>query len=342
MKKNIFDTAVIVGHGSIGKVHHQHLFKISKNLLIVDPVVQKIKNTNNVNQICNIDALDNSSSKNDLVVISNWGPDHLTSMQMAVSKGFRQFIIEKPMVTSMHELKLLTELVKTKSLKVVVNQGWHYENLAEKINWLGGKFSLGNLHSIVTYGGARCLSTGGSHIIHLANMIFKSKPVMISSNLNLDNINPRSSNLIYVEGNAFVKFESGSLSINYTNQSTISGETKIFWRDAIGTLKDTNLTIMRRSKKRKYRNIITRYGDPDLRLFSADLTRNRSVTTKIIPPIYYALHDNSASNLLKDFNNHVISNEILLCCLISNQTQKIVTFRERLPNKLARTSFKIS
>lgn len=342
MKKNIFDTAVIIGHGSIGKVHNQHLSKISKKLLIVDPVVQEIKDTKKINQIYNINTLDNSNSKNDLVVISNWGPDHLTSMQMAVSKGFRQFIIEKPMVTSIHELKLLTELIKTKSLKIVVNQGWHYENLAGKINTLGDKFSLGDVHSIVAYGGARCLSTGGSHVIHLVNMIYKSKPILISANLNLDNINPRSSKLLYVEGNAFIKFEMGSLSINYTNQSTISGEMKIFWRDAIGTLKDTNLTIMRRSKNRKYRSIITRYGDPDLKLFSANLIRNLSQNTDIIPPIYYALYSNSASKLLKDFNNHVISNEILLCCLISNQTQKIVTFGERLPHKLIRTSFKIS
>jgi predicted dehydrogenase len=342
MKKIAFETAVIVGHGSIGKVHGRHLSKISKNLVIIDPVLQKLKYNNIASQIYSVSDLNYSNSIDDLVVISNWGPDHLSAMQIAVKKGYRQFVIEKPIVTSIYDLDYLVNLVRSKSLKVVVNQGWHYENLAEKINNLGGEYSLGHIQSIVTYGGARCISTGGSHIIHLANMIFKSEPTLLSACLNFDYINPRSAELLYVDGNAFIKFKNGSLCLNYSNQSSISGETKFLWKEAIGTLDGNKLTIVRRSKSRKYKGIITRYGTPEVKIYSSNLITEELSTTNTTPLIYRALKEQSFSKLMKDFNQHIISNKILIYCLISSSTKQTISYRKKLTKKLISTSFKIS
>jgi hypothetical protein len=84
-------------------------------------------------------------------------------------------------------------------------------------------------------GGARCISTAGSHIIHLANQLFASSPLIISGLGRSDSINPRNASLSFYEGVFSFSYPGNQmLSITYSNGSSVAGDVLIFWKDAIG------------------------------------------------------------------------------------------------------------
>jgi len=329
-----FETSIVIGHGSIGKKHAEKLSHLSHNLLIVDPIIHKYEYEIPTSHVNDIGQVNNSNSKADLVVISNWGPDHFETIKTIISKGYKQIIIEKPMVTSLHELKTLERLIEDNNIKVVVNQGWHHEKLADRILEIAQNFSLGNAFAIWVNGGARCLSTAGSHYIHLANMIFLESPTEMNANLNFDYINPRSSNLVYVDGVTFIKFSRKMLSISYTNFSSIEGDVQIIWKEAVGFLEGTHLRLKGLALDRPYPNIITRYAKPSEEIFNGVLPQTKTSINLGSESIYFDIHFLSKEKLLKEFGKHVISNRILLYCLIANELKRTLSFDERIENYL--------
>jgi predicted dehydrogenase len=51
------------------------------------------------------------------VVVSNWGPDHFETIEYVIKKGYKQIIIEKPVVCSLNELGNLVKLIKSNNIK---------------------------------------------------------------------------------------------------------------------------------------------------------------------------------------------------------------------------------
>lgn len=344
----MFKRAVIVGCGSIGTSHARSLSKISQELHIVDPKYVKTTNLEfdfvATSIISNLSELRFSPGIMDLVVISNWGPDHWETINHAANLGFTRFVLEKPMTSSMADLIKLKTLVIEKNLDVVVNQGWASEKLGLRIVRIGEELGLGTPVAIWVHGGARCISTAGSHVIHLASTIFSGEPDSVFGFGESDSINPRDSNLSYFDGTYSVKFrENCSLGINYTNRSSISGDIEIYWKEARGQLLDSSqLKINRRPKNREYREIITRYGPADEEIFSGILPLLAG-QAEITPSTLYMKLINEESNSLRlEFLDHLRSNEILLRLLISSKQGRRISMDELFPEAVLAIDFKIS
>ena len=134
LRNIIFNNTIIIGHGSIGKKHAMKLSYLSKNMQIIDPIIQIFDYSIPTNQIDSILLLPKSDSLNDLVVISNWGPDHYDTIEFVIKKGYKQIIIEKPMVCSIDELNNLERLTKENNIKIAVNRQLSFYSRAVAIS----------------------------------------------------------------------------------------------------------------------------------------------------------------------------------------------------------------
>lgn len=344
----MFNRAVIVGCGSIGSSHAKSLSKISQEVHIVDP---KFVNTNILDFefsatsiVSNLSELKFSPEIMDIVVISNWGPDHWETINHAANLGFTRFVLEKPMTSSMTDLLSLKTLVIEKKLDVVVNQGWASEKLGLRIVRIGEEMGLGAPVAIWVNGGARCISTAGSHVIHLASTIFGGQPDSVFGFGESDPINPRDSKLSYFDGTYSVKFRDNcSLGINYTNRSSISGNIEIYWKEARAQLVDSaQIEISRRPTNREYKDIITRYGPADDEIFSGKLPLLVGQAEISPATLYMKLIEEDSDSLRLEFLDHLISNEILLRLLISSTLGRQISMDERFSEEVLAIDFRIS
>ena len=170
-------TIVIVGCGSIGRRHLEHVRNFATKIIIIDPVFPEqlldktvqdplIEWHSELETISSLEFMDV-----DIGVVANWGPDHFNTIKTLIEFGITRIVLEKPMVCSIANLDSLLNIVQEKKIHIVVNQGWHYIQLAERINKLATEVELGPIAMINATGGARCISTAGSHVIHLAHML---------------------------------------------------------------------------------------------------------------------------------------------------------------------------
>jgi hypothetical protein len=329
--------------GSIGKKHFDILKTISDNIHVVDPYTKDI-NSPHGKYLNSLFDLEFAPNPEDIAVISNWGPDHFKTFEQAANLGFKKILLEKPMASSLLHLIKMRELVKNNQILLIVNQGWAHIPVAQKIHALSSLYNLGEPIAVFINGGARCISTAGSHLLHLANSIICRQPLKLISNAHFDYINPRSKNLVYIDGNFSVFYEDRRMvALNFTNLSSISGDIKIYWRDAIGDLSQNFiLSLSKRKSNREFSEIITRYGDPDEMLYSSSIFDNQIHSD----PQLKAAH-NYALNADYDNNNdildkHFLTNEMLLRLLVSAKLGRIVNFDEPLSDNLINLDFQIS
>jgi hypothetical protein len=88
--------------------------------------------------------------------------------------------------------------------------------LSEVINDL----KLGKLCNISVHGGAKCLATNGIHYLALANNLFDSYPISVSSNAENGGINPRGEELVFLGGYANWAYpDSRNLTVIFSNSS---------------------------------------------------------------------------------------------------------------------------
>jgi len=339
-----FDNALIVGVGSIGYKHVKFLNSISTNLFLVDPIFANpngrkiLKEFEPCQHYKNLVDIRVKFKKNDLAVISNWGPDHFNTMMSLISLGFKNFILEKPCTDSLIEIESLLSVAQKKELKISVNQGWYYDKLGSRINQISENLQIGEAEAIFIAGGARCISTAGSHWLSLANQIFLTNPDWIFSEAKNDLINPRSSNLSYYEGIfSFTYPNFKRLSISLTNRSSISGRTEIYWRDAVGSLSANEINIYARDEF-PVKNPITRYG-------LATKLIHREFLGSIEDSFFnlYNVFQNQNQNQFNvDLKNHLNVNKAIIYALISAEKGKRIKFNEKIKNEFYTRKFKIS
>lgn len=342
--KSRVKTAVIVGCGSIGIRHFNYLLPFVEKIVVVDPkkVIEGLPKER-VNHFLSIEEISEMEGPNNIGVVSNWGPDHLETLKMLVSKGIRKIVLEKPMVCSIEQLEELANLVQKFQLSLVVNQGWHYVSLSDRINELSASFKLGPAVGLFAWGGARCHSTFGSHLIHLANSIFQSSPNEICAMLNDSRINPRGTSLEYLEGSVTVRYESGAqLAINFTNSSSVAGKVNIVWKEADATLIEEEIEVMRRPKQRDFAEIITRYGETNQELFKGKVPWGRLKEVSQLEGLYASLIEKTYEELSLELNHHMTSSRVLLMALISSHTGKTVKISDELTENFRTKLFRIS
>jgi hypothetical protein len=248
------------------------------------------------------------------------------------------------MVSRFSGLQRLEELIMSNNISVVVNQGWHYVRLAERINSLADSYGLGRPAAVWVTGGARCASTAGSHIIHFTNRLFSNSPAEVSAHGHSDLINPRSQDLAYIEGVFSVEYTSGQrLGISYTNDSSILGNVVILWRDAEAlVIGEEEIQLSRRNPNRSFSNVITRYGATDEILFTGIPPYDSKEDSDYFGALFHALSSQTIEASRKDFKTHVESCKTLLYLLLSMRRRRTIEMTEEITAEEFDFEFNIS
>ena len=310
---------LLVGLGSIGRKHLTTLnhYYPNSEIFVVDPAYPLGKQTFKSIPFLVSAKVPVSISANDVAIVANWGPDHFKSFLELVNAGFKRILMEKPLADSLYELKKIKEICFQKDIILSVNHSWHFESLASRILLVSDSLGLGAPVMLTANGGARCISTAGSHIIHLANQLFASSPQTISGLGRSDFINPRNASLSFYEGVFSFSYPGNRiLSITYSNSSSIAGDVLIFWKDAIGYLKDEEVEIYERPRKRDFASIITRYGEPTELVFKGIIPDSED---RIFRDVYDFLVKVSFPDSIKNLNEHLATSESLIQAIIASK-----------------------
>jgi len=344
----LFNTSILVGYGSIGIKHANFLKSCSSKLVIIDPKFSSNKPLLDQQQNTNIIQLENWNStrfnlnEQDVVVVANWGPDHSQSVEDAISIGAKQIVLEKPCVDSLEEIDKLIEIAFKFQVKVVVNQGDFYLDLGNRINQLGHELGLGSVVAIWVTGGARCLSTAGSHWISLANQIFMDNPIFIFGDAKNNFINPRSDNLSFYDGIfSFTYPGNRRLGINLTNNSSIKGRFEIYWKHAVGELYESELTIKRVEQTNTK---ITLYQEPTKMIFSGPVPwyKEGALKADSLEVLYKSLLESDFKEVASNLRKHLDVTKATLLALISSEKQVRLDFDEKLESTYFCKKYNIS
>jgi predicted dehydrogenase len=340
----VFRVGIVVGVGSIGIKHARFLESISEDMILIDNkfntsgIADLKKEFESAHFLKHINELSERFTDKDIAVIANWGPDHYETLVYLVSKGFRNFVLEKPCVDSLDEVKKLWTLAYDTPLKIAVNQGWFYDKIGLTINSISRDLGLGKAVAIFISGGARCISTAGSHWISLANQLFSSEPQVIFSDARNDLINPRSPSLSFYEGVFSFRYpQKERLAINLTNDSSIEGKIEIYWQNALGLLDSNKLYIYKRNDD-STPNKITRYGKAEQLVYSGpvfDLDNS-------LANLYKSFHENNQIEFNGDFLKHLKVTSSIIYALISSEINKKIYFEESVDKEFYLKKYKIS
>jgi predicted dehydrogenase len=220
---------VVVGVGSVGKLHALALSKFFSELILVDPNVEvKMWANSNIKTSftfhTDIDVLDSFGyfPSNSVAIISNWGPDHFKTFKFLVSLGFKRIICEKPLTNSIYLSNRVRQISKKNKVKIIYGITRRYNGFTEKVKEIFEIHCGKEIKSISVIGGAQCLITSGIHWFDFACQIKDSVPVLVFSDLRSNSTNPRNKNLGYWEGVSYWKFKDcGTLTLSYSNTSFV-------------------------------------------------------------------------------------------------------------------------
>jgi len=225
---------LICGLGSIGKVHLEKIIEYSESVHVVDPNQDTLKYLRSNPKYAKVKWTQelrhlNTPLRNYIVVVSNWGPDHLKVIETTMTMGATRFVVEKPLVSSLEALVRLRELSSSERIRFVTNLPFSNSALSNIIISAANKFDLGEIVSIVVQGGAKCLVTNGIHYVGLAIKLFKNSPENVSAQLTNSSINPRNKNFLFLGGSATWNFpDNKQLTISFTNESHVQLSTTIY------------------------------------------------------------------------------------------------------------------
>jgi|694.fasta_scaffold124947_2 predicted dehydrogenase len=344
----LFNQAIIIGCGSIGMQHALYLEKRCNRLIVIDPrifsdaIFNDSLDSIKCEKFSSLEEFSSVLGDTDVVVISNWGPDHLQTLDLVSKKGARLVVLEKPCADSLQEIEKIQEICESRQIKLAVNQGSYYTEKGKRINQLAEQFDLGPVAAIWITGGARCLSTAGSHWLSLADQIFGSHPEQINGHAISHNINPRSEHLSYVEGVfSFLYSEGKRLGICLTNYSSVEGTIEIYWKNARGTLSGENLSIFSRNLKQLPEKI-TRYGNPEEELFDGKIPSDMQKTIDDLDELYGSLIKLSYSKTNENLIKHLYVARSIVLSLISSELGICVNFDSKMQDKYHEKKYLIS
>jgi predicted dehydrogenase len=340
----MFERSVVIGYGSIGQRHVNYLSQISTQIIVIDPkpisnskLAEIGKSFEYVGYLPSLDRLNFKLTAKDVVVVANWGPDHFKTVIGLCALGVKNIVLEKPCADSLHDIEELHYIAAKNQIKIAVNQGSFYDNLGKKINDISRELDIGEIKAIWINGGARCLSTSGSHWVSLASEIFGDNPISISGDGFNDYINPRSKNLSFIEGVfSFTYSQRRRLGICLTNKSSITGSFEIYWANSLGVLDQGKLVI--HSNENFTPELITKHKTASKLIFSESIINpeNRFVN------LYRSFENFSESQFLANLRVHLNSNKSILLALISSETGHKVFFNQPVEDEFLKKKFRIS
>jgi len=337
---------ILIGIGSIGRKHLDVLNKLKKPTICIDKNNEISKKYDSIQyphiigfykNINQAKIKDLKEKKSCTVIISTLGPTHFTFLEQLSSYGFKNFIIEKPIVTSISDAYKFQTLVKKRKLKIRIHLTYRYLNFKSKVEKIKKKHQLGSIKKMICYTGALDLSTNGSHLVDLAIQCFKSNPKGVISNLYSDKINPRSKDLSYFEGTSIWKFRNNlEFVLSMSNSSRIQETIIIIFENAYMTINSNNLfTVF--GIDGKISNKIYRHQAANKQIDHGKLFSDEYI------PCYGIIKDaimnkkNRSDDKIAFYNVHCIIGSI-----ISNNLKKSIELPVSHDNILANKKFRIS
>jgi predicted dehydrogenase len=355
-----FEKSFLVGYGSIGRRHLPFLYKYTSQIFVIDPkfsanfMIEKHLRSEKLLTCNSINELKVIPTSRDIVVVSNWGPDHFETILKFSELGVINFILEKPCVDSFEEIDKLIDLRRSKSLKILVNQGSYHANLGNRINYLGKLLGLGDIAAVWITGGARCLSTSGSHWISLVNQIFNSLPISVTADAEIDYINPRSKDLVFIEGVfSYVYTKRRRLSISLTNLSSISGRIEFYWPNHLGVLEGDSISVWSRQNSTNLSKI-TLHGKAEKKVFYGTIPYENQILSKgykksakknnfeQMDILYKKFTEGNSDYYDKVLIDHLNVNKQVLLSLVASDLGTKLEFKSNIPNELFTKKFGIS
>ena len=321
---------LIIGFGSIGRNYGKYIKNTYKNhtLNVVDPSIDSkdFAFNNGFNYYSDLKDAFKDLEKIDYGIVSNWGPDHLITTDQLIDKGVKKITVEKPFCNDIQlGLKIKQKLILN-DVKCNVHYRWPYLKLDKLIFDISKKYNLGNPCSIFVNGGSGGLSTGGVHWMDFARRIFFSEPKDVLAKLNIDRINPRSSDLIYIDGTTIFTFaDNKRLSFALDNSSSVAIKTKILFKHGQITIDGKSvLRIFKRkdSEIEMAEKQITRYGIP-LLLEEIFEYNGKSTVSKVVDEM---ISDSKNNIVCCDAESGLIASSMLIGALESSQSGSIYKF----------------
>jgi len=338
---------ILIGVGSIGKRHLDVLKKMKKPTICIDKnneISKKYSSTEyphisgfykNINQAKVKDLLE---KKDYTVIISTLGPTHFLLLEQLSAFGFKNFIIEKPIVTSISDSYKFKNLVKRKKLTIRVHLAYRYfHSVKSEVDKIKKKHQLGSIKKIICYSGALDLSTAGSHLVDLAVECFGCNPDGVISNLYSDKINPRSKDLVFFEGTSIWRFKNNlEFVLTMSNSSRLS-ETIIIVFENAKLIINWNNSFTLFGIDGKISNKISRHQGAGKEIERGELFSNEYI------PCYQIIKDAVMNK--KNRSDHKIAFNNIQCILgsiISNSLKKDIKLPVSPNNILANKKFRIS
>jgi predicted dehydrogenase len=246
----------LVGLGSIGITHLEHIISNFKDIIVVDVdplTIKKLEKFRGSKQLIHLSSLHELEffSNIDSAVIANWGPDHFKTFLFLQKLGIKNYIIEKPITDSISELHRINQIRLENNLRIFINFQWSLSPLIGNISKIREKSKLGRIVGINVYGGCKCIATNGIHYLDLANLLFQANPIEVFSSYYDSGINPRNKDFLFLGGSATWKYSKDRyFNISFSNNSRISASMEIVFEHGIGKIIGDKLEILSIDKKK--------------------------------------------------------------------------------------------
>ena len=318
---------LIVGYGSIGKKYEEYLSKIPYVNISVVEIFSEARELAKSRNLEVYNKLDNNvfEKEYDYGIISNWGPDHVETGNLLIDHSIKKITIEKPFCNNLYTGEKFLNKIKEFNIRCNVHFRWPYLGLLKELKKLENEFDMGEASFINVLGGAGCLSTGGIHWMDFACRYFNESPLVISGVHSIENMNPRSKDLGYVDGSCIYIFDNNKrLSFSLDNNSSIALETKFFYKYGyISVDANSQIRVFKRNKKdiELASKKITRYGIPELNKVSSKLQFGNSLEKVVNEMI-----GNNKSDIICREDDGFRASKMLLLALESSKLRRQIDF----------------
>ena len=157
------------------------------------------------------------------VVVATTTRDRVKIINEVAVRGCAYLYIEKPLARSMQETDEIIQIINEHKIKAAAGFYNDYLTIVKQLPELVAEYQLGEMLRISSLGGAVGFGTNGVHIIDLANLVFRSKPIEVIGRIDSEIKNPRGEDYGLHDGIAYVVYENGGkLLLNYDNRSAVS------------------------------------------------------------------------------------------------------------------------
>jgi predicted dehydrogenase len=109
-------------------------------------------------------------------IISTTADSHFALAKLAVEKGVRLLLVEKPFCTSITQAKKLRELCRKADVRLAVNHGMRFDRHYQQAITVAREEGMGPVTSMTLVGGNLGIAMGGSHMLELFRLL-TGKPV---------------------------------------------------------------------------------------------------------------------------------------------------------------------